>query len=55
MTKFNEKQNKYLGVCVRQDIHNLFHSIYGDIVTKDQWEQFVIDFKNDKFVDYIAA
>ena len=55
VTKFNEKQNKYLGVCVRQDIHNLFHSIYGDIVTKDQWEQFVIDFKNDKFVDYIAA
>ena len=31
VTKFNEKQNKYLGVCVRQDIHNLFHSIYGDI------------------------
>lgn len=55
VTKFNEKQNKYLGVCVRQDIHNLFHSIYGDITTKDQWEQFVIDFKNDKFVDYIAA
>ena len=55
VTKFNEKQNKYLGVCVRQDIHNLFHSIYGDIATKDQWEQFIIDFKNDKFVDYIAA
>ena len=55
VTKFNEKQNKYLGVCVRQDIHNLFHSIYGDIATKDQWEQFVIDFKNDKFVYYIAA
>lgn len=55
VTKFNEKQNKYLGVCVRQDIHNLFHSIYGDIATKDQWEQFVIDFKNNKFADYIAA
>ena len=55
MSHEQNDKNKYLGVCVRQDIHNLFHSIYGDIATKDQWEQFIIDFKNDKFVDYIAA
>lgn len=53
--KYHEKQNKYLGVCVRQDIHNLFHSIYGDASTKEQWEQFVIDFKNNKYVNCIAA
>lgn len=53
--KYHEKQNKYLGVCVRQDIHNLFHSIYGDTSTKEQWEQFVIDFKNNKYVNCIAA
>jgi len=53
--KFKEKQNEYLGVCIRQDIHNLFHSIYGDAATKEDWDQFVIDFKNEKYAKYIAA
>ena len=55
LEKFQEKQNKYLGVCVRQDIHNLFHSIYGDAATKDQWDQFVVDIKNKKYAGYLAA
>lgn len=53
--KFHEKQNKHLGICIRRDIHNLFHSIYGDIATKDDWDKFQRDFKNNKYNKYIAA
>ena len=40
---FIEIQNKYpLGICLRNDIHKLFHNIYGyGYNTQDQWNEFV--------------
>lgn len=39
---FIEKHNKYpLGVCVEENLHNLFHHIYGDINDEFQWNDFV--------------
>lgn len=36
-----------LGVCVRKDLHDLFHTIYGRWGnTEQQWNQFVADYKN---------
>lgn len=45
---FIEEQAKYpLGVCVRKDIHILFHRLYGQYYnTPEQWYQFVEDYKN---------
>lgn len=44
---FNIIHSKYpLGVCVRKDIHDLFHRIYdsgGN--TETQWKQFYNDYK----------
>ena len=43
-----------LGVCVRKDIHLLYHSIYSKCVnTEDQWNLFVVDFKNGVYDDQI--
>ena len=51
LNKFIDKQNLYsLGVCVRGDLHNLFHKIYGKIVTPDMWYEFEKDFKKGKYV-----
>lgn len=52
---FNDIHDKYpLGVCVRHDIHNLFHSIYGHGGnTQEQWDRFCIDFKNGVYNDII--
>lgn len=52
---FNNIHNKYpLGVCVRTDIHNLFHSIYGHGGnTPKQWNKFYNDFKNGIYKDKI--
>ncbi len=39
-----------LGVCIRSDIHNLFHKIYGaGGNTQDQWDIFVNNYKNHMF------
>lgn len=40
--------DKYpLGICVRNDIHNLFHRIYGVGNNNEmQWNKFVTDYKN---------
>lgn len=48
---FSEIHSKYpLGVCVRKDIHDLFHSIYGaGGNTPEQWDIFYEDFKNNKY------
>lgn len=45
---FNRIHDKYpLGVCIRKDIHVLFHSIYGSGGnTEQQWNQFVKDYKD---------
>lgn len=48
---FKEFHNRYpLGVCVRSDIHDLFHRIYGaGGNTQAQWDHFVNDYNNHKF------
>ena len=53
---FNTIHDKYpLGVCVRKDIHNLFHNIYGSGGnTKEQWDIFSEKFLNHEYDDLIA-
>ena len=48
LEKFLIVHSRYpLGVCVRKDIHMLYHSIYSKCVNnEDQWNQFVQEFKN---------
>lgn len=44
---FIKKQSEYpLGVCVRKDIHKMFHQIYGMRVTPDMWDRFVENYRN---------
>ena len=53
LEKFLKVHNKYpLGVCVRKDIHTLYHSVYSKCVnTENQWNQFVNEFKNGVYND----
>lgn len=53
---FSEVHNKYpLGICLRKDIHNLFHKIYGcGGNTIEQWNKFYEDFKNNLYKKEIA-
>ena len=55
LEKFQIVHSRYpLGVCVRKDIHLLYHSIYSKCVnTEDQWNLFVVDFKNGVYDDQI--
>lgn len=48
---FRIKQNNYpLGICLRDDVHKLFHNIYGyGNNTVEQWDEFTNDFKNNKY------
>lgn len=48
--------NKYpLGVCIRKDIHDLFHKIYGSGGnTEIQWKQFINDYNNHKYDKEVA-
>ena len=50
-TLFNSIQDKYpLGVCIRKDLHILFHSEYGQgNNTESQWNDFVDNFKSGKY------
>ena len=50
-TLFNSIQDKYpLGVCIRKDLHILFHSEYGQgNNTESQWNEFVDNFKSGKY------
>lgn len=51
LSKFIEKQNQYpLGVCIRTDLHNLFHKEYGKIVTPEMWYEFEDNFRKGKYV-----
>ena len=54
---FLDIHNNYpLGVCVRKDIHTLFHKIYGsDGNTEIQWNIFVKDFNNHTYDNQLAA
>jgi len=54
---FRDFQNKYpLGVCLKKEIHNEFHSIYGfGNNTLEQWDDFLLYYKNKSFsksIDY---
>lgn len=53
---FNTIHDKYpLGICVRKDIHNLFHNIYGSGGnTKEQWDIFSEKFLNHEYDNLIA-
>lgn len=52
LQKFIEEQSKYpLGICVRPDIHNLFHSIYGQRVIPEMWYRFEKDYKEGKYTN----
>lgn len=48
---FKKHHEQYpLGVCIRNDIHNLFHSIYGSGGnTIEQWKKFKENYFNHKF------
>lgn len=53
LNKFIKKHDEYpLGVCVRKDLHSLFHSIYGKITTEDMWNRFVDRYNNNEFDSY---
>ena len=50
--KFIEKQNEYpLGVCIRKDIHSLFHKEYGKSVIPEMWYRFEKDYKEGKYTN----
>lgn len=50
--KFIKKQNEYpLGVCVRKDIHSLFHKEYGKSVIPEMWYRFEKDYKEGKYTN----
>lgn len=52
LDKFIEKQNQYpLGVCIRKDLHDLFHREYGTVVTPDMWYDFVENYKKGKYIN----
>lgn len=53
---FDETHAKYpLGICVRKDIHDLFHNIYGSGGnTEEQWNKFCEDFNNGIYNKQIA-
>ena len=38
------------GVCIRKDIHDLFHREYGTVVTPDMWNDFVDNYKKGKYI-----
>jgi hypothetical protein len=51
LNKFVEKQDQYPnGVCIRKDIHDLFHREYGTVVTPDMWNDFVDNYKKGKYI-----
>lgn len=54
---FKKTQNKYpLGVCLTNDIHKIFHSIYGyGFNTIKQWDKFCLDYKNGIYKNYNIA
>lgn len=53
---FNDIHSKYpLGMCVRKDIHDLFHNIYGSGGnTIEQWNEFCEEMNNGLYTEQIA-
>lgn len=52
---FLEEHDKYpLGVCVCRELHDLFHRQYSKMCnTPEQWYQFVDDYKNGVYNDFL--
>lgn len=55
LNKISEQFIKYhdtypLGVCVEKKLHMKFHSMYGDVNSKEQWENFVTKFKEGEIL-----
>ena len=50
---FLEEQNKHpLGVCIRKDIHDLYHTIYGKITNnEEQWNKFIKEYREGIYSD----
>lgn len=49
-----QKHKEYpLGVCIRKDIHNLYHNLYGDDNTPEQFGEFVLRFNSGEFNEII--
>lgn len=48
LKKFQEEHNKTpLGVCIRKDLHKLYHSIYKKgINTEQQWQKFIQEYNS---------
>lgn len=50
LEKFNQKHSQYpLGVCVRKDLHDLFHKEYGQITTPNMWYEFVEKYSKGEY------
>ena len=46
LNRFIEKQLYYgLGVCIRKDLHILFHQRYGKVTTPEMWDEFINSLK----------
>lgn len=52
LKEFRRIQDTYpLGLCLREDIHKMFHNIYGyGNNTEVQWNQFINDIKTKKYI-----
>lgn len=49
-SKFVSFHDSYgLGVCIDKKLHKLFHEIYGKVNVKNQMDQFIIDYENNKY------
>lgn len=54
LDKFIKKQDEYpLGVCIRRDLHTMFHKEYGKRTTPEMWLQFKFDYKNGKYTNQV--
>lgn len=49
LSRFKEEQDKNGGVCISNELHILFHKLYGFKNTKEQFEQFVSDYKSGAY------
>lgn len=53
--KIYRRNTLHFGVCVRKDIHELYHSLYGKgNNTPEQWNIFVKSLKDGKYNDKIT-
>jgi|GEM_PF-3697799 len=44
-----------LGVCLSKSIHSMYHKIYGDDNTPDQFDEFKVRYNNGEFEDIVVV